>query len=93
MAFKYLTGTVVPIADREWAESMPREHMPTCFGCGQDNPDRLGVEPRIEGDKVVAELVFDKRFEGGPGLVHGGATAAFFDDLIGFVAMAHQMRR
>ena len=90
MAFKYLTGTIVPIADREWAELMPREHMPTCFGCGSENPDRLGIEPRIEGDKIVAELVFEKRFEGGPGLVHGGATAAFFDDLIGFVAMAHQ---
>ncbi|HLU31001.1 MAG TPA: PaaI family thioesterase, partial [Acidimicrobiia bacterium] len=40
--------------------------------------------------KIVAELVFEPRFEGGPGLVHGGATGAFFDDLIGFVAMAHQ---
>ena len=57
MAFKYLTGTIVPIADREWAESMPREHMPTCFGCGSENPDRLGIEPRIEGDKIgVKEL-------------------------------------
>ena len=38
MAFKYLTGTIVPIADREWAESMPREHMPTCFGCDSSAP-------------------------------------------------------
>src|SRR5690606_14176581 len=77
VAFKYLTGTIVPIADREWAESMPLEHLPNCFGCGSSNPDRLGIQPRIEGDKVVAELVFEPRFEGGPGLVHGGATAAF----------------
>lgn len=90
MAFKYLTGTVVPIPDREWAESMPSEHLSTCFGCGSENHDRLGVKPWVDGDKVVAELVFEPRFEGGPGLVHGGATAAFFDDLIGFVAIAHQ---
>lgn len=91
MAFKYITGTIVPIRDREWAESMPLEHLDTCFGCGSANPARLGIKPRVEGDKIVAELEFDPRFEGGPGLVHGGATAAFFDDLIGFVAMAHQM--
>lgn len=90
MAFKYLTGTVVPIQDRELAESMVLEHLPTCFGCGSDNPHRLGIKPHVEGDRVVAELVFEPRFEGGPGLVHGGATAAFFDDLIGFVAMVHQ---
>jgi acyl-coenzyme A thioesterase PaaI-like protein len=90
VAFKYLTGTVVPIADRAWAESMPLEHLPTCFGCGSVNPHRLGIKAWIEGDKVMGELVFEPRFEGGPGLVHGGATAAFFDDLIGFVAMAHQ---
>lgn len=90
MAFKYLTGTVVPIEDRAWAEMMPLEHLATCFGCGSENPDRLGLKPTVEGDKIVAELEFEPRFEGGPGLVHGGATAAFFDDLIGFVAMAHQ---
>lgn len=90
MAFKFLTGTVVPIPDRSWAETMPTEHLETCFGCGSANETRLGIKPWVDGDKVVAELVFDPRFEGGPGLVHGGASAAFFDDLIGFVAMAHQ---
>lgn len=91
MSFRYITGEVVPIADRAAAASMPQYHLPTCFGCGPDNPDRLGVVPRLEGDKIVAELSFPPRFEGGPGVVHGGATAAFFDDLIGFVAMAHML--
>lgn len=91
MAFKYLTGTVVPISDRDWIEHMPTEHLSTCFGCGPDNPHRLGIKPWVDGDKVVAELIFESRFEGGPGLVHGGATAAFFDDLIGTVAIAHRM--
>ena len=91
MTFRYITGEIVPIADRQAAAAMPRYHLPTCFGCGPDNPDRLGVEPRLEGDRIVAELNFPSRFEGGPGVVHGGATAAFFDDLIGFVAMAHML--
>lgn len=88
--FRYLTGKVVPIRDREALQRMPAYHLPTCFGCGPDNSVALGVEPRFEGDHVVAELRFHPRFEGGPGLVHGGAIAAFFDDLIGFVAIAHQ---
>ena len=91
MSFRYITGEVVPIADRAAAASMPQYHLLTCFGCGPENPSRLGVVPRLEGDKIVAELSFPPRFEGGPGVVHGGATAAFFDDLIGFVAMAHML--
>jgi len=91
VTFRYLTGEVVPVADRTAAAAMPQYHLLTCFGCGPDNPDRLGVVPRLEGDKIVAELNFPARFEGGPGVVHGGATAAFFDDLIGFVAMAHML--
>jgi acyl-coenzyme A thioesterase PaaI-like protein len=68
---------------------MPTHHLDTCFGCGPRNEARLGIEPEYRGDKVIAELQFHPRFEGGPGLVHGGAIAAFFDDLIGFVALAH----
>lgn len=26
MAFEYLTGTIVPISDRQWAEAMPLGH-------------------------------------------------------------------
>lgn len=70
---------------------IPRHHLATCFGCGPENPSRLGVSPEFVEDKVVADIEFHRRFEGGPGLVHGGAIAAFFDDLIGFVSMAHQM--
>lgn len=88
--FRHITGRVVPIADRSVIEGLPPHHLDTCFGCGPRNEARLGIEPRYEDDKVVAEIEFHPRFEGGPGLVHGGAIAAFFDDLIGFVAMAHQ---
>jgi len=38
---------------------------------------------------VVADIQFAPWFQGGPGVVHGGAVAAFFDDLMGFVPVAH----
>lgn len=88
--FRYITGRVLPVEDSNALTMLPRHHLASCFGCGPRNPTRLGVEPTFEGDKVIAELMFHPRFEGGPGLVHGGAIAAFFDDLIGFVSMAHQ---
>lgn len=91
MSFRYITGKVVPVRDRAALASMPKHHLPTCFGCGPENEVRLGIEPVYEGDVVSAEIEFHPRFEGGPGLVHGGAIAAFFDDLMGFVVMVHQM--
>ena len=38
---------------------------------------------------MVADIQFAPWFQGGPGVVHGGAAAAFFDDLMGFVPVTH----
>ena len=65
---------------------LPPFHMPWCFGCGTENEQGLGLEARIEGDKIVSDLQFAPWFAGGPGVVHGGAIGAFFDDLIVFGA-------
>jgi len=70
---------------------IPPFHLPWCFGCGPENRQGLRLEPRIEGDMVVADIEFAPWFQGGPGLVHGGAVAAFFDDLMGFVPVAHHV--
>jgi uncharacterized protein (TIGR00369 family) len=88
--FRFLTGKVAPVPDRESLGGLSTEHLPWCFGCGAENEHGLRIRPRYVGDKVVSELTFAKRFQGGPGVVHGGAAAAFFDDLMGFVMMAHQ---
>ena len=68
---------------------IPPFHLPWCFGCGPENEQGLRLDPRIEGDLVVADIQFAPWFQGGPGVVHGGAAAAFFDDLMGFVPVAH----
>ena len=88
--FKFLTGTVIPVSAAGSTSQFPTQHLPWCFGCGSENEQGLQVRPRYEGDTVIGELDFDKRFQGGPGVVHGGAAAAFFDDLMGFVMIAHQ---
>ena len=88
--FKYLTGAVLAVPNQDILDRLPTEHLPTCFGCGSKNPDGLHLSPRYEGDKVVVDVAFDTRHEGGPGLVHGGMSAAVMDDLIGFVMIAHQ---
>ncbi len=52
---------------------------------GPANPAAVAVAMRREGDEAVAEVVFDRRFEGSPGRVHGGMTAAVMDDVMGYV--------
>ncbi len=90
-SYRFLSGQVLPVPDPQLLSSFITEHLPNCFGCGSENHQGLGLHPHYVGDTVVAEIEFAARFEGGPGLVHGGATAAFFDDLIGFVMIAHQL--
>jgi acyl-coenzyme A thioesterase PaaI-like protein len=59
-------------------------HQPGCYGCGPDNEHGLGlVAYAAEEGAVEAIHTFTSRFEGGPGVVHGGATAALLDDLYG----------
>ncbi len=88
--YRYLTGVILPVPDQTILGSLITEHLPTCFGCGSENSDGLHLEVQYAGDLVVVDLTFDKRHEGGPGLVHGGMSAAVLDDLISFVMIAHQ---
>lgn len=57
-----------------------------CYGWGADNPHGVGlVVAADEYDAVVSHHTFGRRLQGGIGVAHGGATAAAFDDLFGFV--------
>jgi len=81
-----LTNQVVAVPP---GAALPSCHVPWCFGCGPENEHGLRLQARLEGDKVVADLRLAPWFAGGPGVAHGGAVAAFFDDLMGFVPVAH----
>jgi acyl-coenzyme A thioesterase PaaI-like protein len=75
------------IRDGGWkpGEELPYHH-PDCYGCGPANEVGFGLRAVAEpGEAVRAELTFDGRFRGAPGLAHGGAIAGAIDDLFGLV--------
>lgn len=53
-----------------------------CFACGVRNADGLQLVFREEGDEVVCEFIPDARFQGFPGLVHGGILATLLDETL-----------
>jgi len=54
----------------------------SCFVCGLDNHDGLQLTfYQQEGGQVVAETIVPTRFQGYPGVVHGGIVAAMLDEV------------
>lgn len=70
-------------------EQLPPHHA-WCLGCGDENPASIGVRMRIDGERVRAEVTFDRRQEGAPGYVHGGAIATVMDDTFGTLLIVQQ---
>ncbi len=87
MKYRFLTGERLEFdAAVATLEGM---HTPYCWGCGVDAEQGLGLRPWLDGSVVRADLEFARRFEGGPGTVHGGAISAFVDDVLGYVPVAY----
>lgn len=61
-------------------------HYPSCFGCGTANPHGLGLEVVWDGSVATAELVPEQRYEGVPGVVHGGYLSTIADEVMALVA-------
>jgi uncharacterized protein (TIGR00369 family) len=57
-----------------------------CFACGARNPAGLQLTFREEGDAVVADFTPDARFQGFPGVVHGGILATLLDETLNRLA-------
>src|SRR6185437_9378874 len=53
-----------------------------CFGCGVRNDVGLQLVFRLEGNEVVTEFTPDVRFQGFPGVVHGGILATLLDEAL-----------
>lgn len=85
--YRHLTGERIDFAPT--VSELAGSHTPYCWGCGPEARQGLGLRPSLDGSDVIAELMFPPRFEGGPGTVHGGAIAAFVDDLLGYVPVAY----
>jgi len=52
---------------------------------GHANPIAPPLEIWVENGMARGRVHFGRRFEGAPGVVHGGYVAAIFDELLGFV--------
>ena len=85
----------------ETLELMPLAHgaQHHCFGCGPANQTGLKLKFYVnQEDTIVCHLEVPKRFEGPPGLTHGGVIATLLDEAMskvnrhkGVVAMTRQM--
>ena len=50
-----------------------------CYGCGDANPEGLGIQFRVEGRRVTGEFAARQAHQGFPGVAHGGIAAAAID--------------
>ncbi|MGH2486393.1 MAG: PaaI family thioesterase, partial [Ktedonobacterales bacterium] len=51
-----------------------------CFACGQRNDIGLRLVFRREGEVIVTEYTPDARYQGFPGVAHGGVIATLLDE-------------
>ena len=69
----------------------PRLQQPNsqhCFVCGVENPYGLGLRFYETGpDQVEAEHTVPERYQGYPGVVHGGVVAAMLDEMVSRATM------
>lgn len=55
-----------------------------CFGCKPSRSEGLLLEPKIDGNIVFDEIVFNNFFVGMNGLVHGGFLSMALDEIMGY---------
>ena len=64
---------------------------PDSIVTGKANPLGLAADIVRQGDEAVLRTSLGPAFEGAPGRAHGGAVAALFDEVMGFVLSIHAM--
>lgn len=65
-----------------------------CFGCGMENPAGLALRVyTVAPGEVRAAHTLDKRFEGFPGIAHGGIVAVLLDEIVARCAMTMDENR
>lgn len=78
-------------ADHHHAQQ-PSTHY--CFGCGVLNQHGLQVRFFNDGPGACrAEVTLDDRFQGFPGIVHGGIVATLLDEALGRAALSGNSTR
>ncbi|TQF75073.1 PaaI family thioesterase [Rhodococcus spelaei] len=68
-------------------EALP-QHWSKCFGCGDDQPSGMAMTfIAEEGIEVSGRLTVANRYQGGPGVIHGGILSVAFDETQGMACM------
>ena len=62
-----------------------------CFCCGRDNPIGLHLQFDFDGERVWTTFTPQDYHQGYPGILHGGISYAILDEVIGRVAIAHDL--
>ena len=52
-----------------------------CFGCAPDHPIGFRLRFTREGDEIVTRFLPTERYQGPPGILHGGLAAALADEI------------
>lgn len=63
-----------------------------CFGCGPHHPIGFHLEPYREGDAVCVDFTPGERYQGPPGLMHGGLVMTLADELGAWVVLGLKER-
>ena len=92
MEYKYISGNIVEVGeDSIWENDTELSYWyPDTFVSGSHNENGMKMKAFFNNSKVVTKYTFDKQFQGGPGVVHGGILSAAVDDLMGYAAVIHK---
>jgi acyl-coenzyme A thioesterase PaaI-like protein len=52
-----------------------------CFGCGPDHPIGFRLRFAREGDEIVTHFTPEERYQGPPGIMHGGLVTTLADEI------------
>ena len=92
MEYKYISGNALALPEKTgWDDGMLLQDIypDSSFVSGSKNPQSMRMKPVIKNNFVYAKYIFEDRFAGGPGLVHGGILSAALDDLMGYATVIH----
>lgn len=59
-----------------------------CFGCAPDHPIGFRLAFEEDGDDVVTHFMPEQRYQGPPGILHGGLTTTLADEIGAWVIIA-----
>jgi acyl-coenzyme A thioesterase PaaI-like protein len=59
-----------------------------CFGCAPDHPIGFQLKLQREGDEVVTRFTPGERYQGPPGVMHGGLVMTLVDELAAWAPIA-----